>query len=141
MSQKPRIITTSLENWCDSATNAISSAVQSYIKTKGECSLMLTGGKTAKQLYQHWAVTKPWDNRNVRYYFGDERCVPPDHEDSNYGMVVMTLFSNGISKDCSLNRMEGELTDREVVAKNYEQMLPDSIDVLLMSVGIDGYIA
>ena len=141
MSSRPNIISTTPEGGCDSTTNVISSAVKSYIKSRGECNLMLTGGNTAKQPYQHWAVTKPWDHRNVRYYFGDERCVPPDNEDSNYGMVVMTLFSNGISKDCALNRMEGELTDREVAAKNYEQMLPDSIDVLLLSVGIDGYIA
>ena len=45
---------------------------------------MLTGGNTAKQLYKHWTEAKPWNHREVRNFFGDESCVTPDHQDSNY---------------------------------------------------------
>ena len=56
------------------------------------------GGNTARGLYQYWTVSKPWDDRKVRYFFGDERCVPLYHEDSNYSMVRQTLFFKGIPK-------------------------------------------
>jgi hypothetical protein len=46
-------------NWCETATEAFGSSVMSNIKEKGECSMMLTGGSTAKQLYKHWIVVKP----------------------------------------------------------------------------------
>ena len=140
MSPTPRIITASPENWCDSATKVISSAVKSYIKTKGECSLMLTGGNTVKKLYHHWFVSQPWDHRKIRYYFGDERCVTPEHQESNFGMVRKTLFPEGIPDNGKVMRMEGELSDRETAAKNYERMLPNSLDILLLSVGPDGHI-
>jgi 6-phosphogluconolactonase len=103
--------------------------------------MMLTGGNTAKQLYQHWTVSKSWNHSKIIYYFGDERCVPPDHQDSNYGMVKRSLFPKGIPKGCKVIRMEGELSERETAARNYEQMLPESIDILLFSVGSDGHIA
>ena len=80
-------------------------------------------------------------SQKIKYYFGDERCVSPDHQDSNYGMVKRALFSNGIPKDCKVTRMKGEVANREAAVKNYEQMLPESIDVLLLSVGQDGHIA
>jgi len=103
--------------------------------------MMLTGGYTAKQLYQHWAVSKPWNHSKIVYFFGDKRCVPPDHQDSNYGMVKRSLFPKGTPIGCKVIRMEGELSEREAPARNYEQMLPESIDILLLSVGSDGHIA
>ena len=109
MTPKPHIITTSPENWCISATDAISTAVKSNINTKGECSLMLIGGNTAKHLYQRWADTSPWDQSKIKYLLGDERCVPSDHHESNYGIVRRTLFLTGIPDGCELIRMEGEM--------------------------------
>jgi len=102
---------------------------------------MLTGGNTAKKLYHHWFVSQPWDHRKIRYYFGDERCVLPEHQESNFGMVRKTLFPEGIPDNSKVMRMEGELSDRETAAKNYERMLPNSLDILLLSVGPDGHIA
>ncbi len=140
MASQPKIITAAPENWCETATAAIGSVVNSYINTRGECTMMLTGGNTAKRLYQHWADAKPWDHRKITYYFGDERCVPPDHQESNFGMVMSTLFSGGIPSGCKVVRMQGEI-DREEAVKNYEQTLPESVDILLLSVGPDGHVA
>jgi len=141
MPPKPRIITSSLESWCKSATDAIGSAVRLNIKEKGECSLMLTGGNTAKQLYKHWASTTPWNHSKIKYYFGDERCVPPDNEGSNYGMVKQNLFPNGIPDGCTIIRIKGEMPDLLGSARIYEQKLSESIDILLLTVGPDGHIS
>jgi len=73
--------------------------------------------------------------------FGDELCVPPDHQDSNYRMVRKTLFPSGIPKDYTVSRMEGEVSAREAATESYEKMIPESIDILLLSVGQDGHIA
>ena len=73
--------------------------------------------------------------------FGDELCVPPAHQDSNYRMVRKTLFPSGIPKDYTVSRMDGEVCTREAATKSYEKMVPVSIDILLLSVGQDGHIA
>ena len=141
MTPKPHIITISPENWCISATDAISTAVKLNINTKGECSQILTGGYSAKQLYQHWAVSKPWNHRKIIYYFGDESCVPPDHQDGNYGMVKRPLFQKGSKKGYKVTRMLGDLSDSEEAARNYEHTLSEAIDIIPMLVGPDGHIA
>ena len=105
MPSEPKIITTSHGKWCEFATDTISNEVKSFINAKDKCSMMLTGGYTAKKLYQHWAVFKPWNHSKIIYYFGDERCVPPDHQDSNYGMVKRSLFPKATPKGYKVIRM------------------------------------
>ena len=141
MAHEAQIITSTSENWCELATSVVASTVKTHITVMGICTLMLTGGNTAKQLYQHWAVSKPWNHSKIIYYFGGERCVPHDHQDSNYSMVKRSLFPKGTPKGCKVIRMEGELPEREAAARNYEQMFPESIDILLLSIGSDGHIA
>ncbi len=78
---------------------------------------------------------------NVGFYFGDERCVPPDHPESNYGMAMGTLFEAGMPQGCTVHRMEAESYDLEAAADRYAAVLPESIDILLLGVGEDGHIA
>ena len=65
------------------------------IRARGRFLLALSGGSTPKTLYQTWA-TPDWrpmfDWDRIVFFFGDERCVPPDHPDSNYGMAQAALF-------------------------------------------------
>lgn len=102
---------------------------------------MLTGGKTAEQLYDHWARTSALPLERIRFLFGDERCVPPDHAGSNYALVMRTLLAKGVPLGCSITRMEAENSDREAAARAYEKLLPEAIDVLLLGVGADGHVA
>ena len=78
---------------------------------------------------------------NVRFYFGDERCVPPDHPESNYGLVMQTLFKNGVPSGCTVFRMQANEVDQAAAAFRYGQLIPSSIDVILFGVGDDGHIA
>ena len=52
-------------------------------------------------------------------YFGDERCVPNDHTDSNCGMALQTLFQNGIHPECSSFGLESDTADRELAVQHY----------------------
>jgi 6-phosphogluconolactonase len=79
--------------------------------------------------------------RNVYFYFGDERCVSPSDLQSNYGLVMRTLFESGVPEGCLVIRMQGEKLDFDAAAEAYEKTLPDTIDILLLSVGEDGHIA
>jgi 6-phosphogluconolactonase len=128
--------------WTSTAATLIMTAVTQTTQALGSCSVMLTGGRSASCLYEAWAELPKFSQlRNVHFYFGDERCVPPDHPESNYGLVMRTLFKYGVPPTCKVTRMIAEQADQDSAALAYEIQLPDKLDVLLLSVGEDGHIA
>lgn len=103
---------------------------------------MLTGGRSAAKLYEALSGSPEFHHlRNVHFFFGDERCVAPDHPESNYGLAMRTLFRYGVPSACKLTRMEVDQVDRDAAALEYERQLPKRLDILLLSVGEDGHIA
>jgi 6-phosphogluconolactonase len=100
---------------------------------------MLAGGGTPLPVYRELAQLElPWDRLLV--YFGDERCVPPDHADSNYRAIQEALFPSGLPQGLQLHRMHGE-DEPAAAAAAYAAILPDHIDVLLLGTGEDGHTA
>ena len=77
----------------------------------------------------------------VAVYFGDERCVPPDDPESNYRMAHEALLQHVPIPSTSVHRMEGERTDRDAAARDYERLLPPRLDLLLLGMGEDGHTA
>jgi 6-phosphogluconolactonase len=129
-------------SWSRDAANLLHGSVLSILAEQGTCSVMLTGGRSAALLYDTWSSLPGFQQiSGVWFYFGDERCVHPDHPESNYGMVMQTLFQQGVPMGCSVFRMEAEADDRNRAALRYEELLPAAIDVLLLGVGEDGHIA
>jgi 6-phosphogluconolactonase len=103
---------------------------------------MLTGGRSAERLYRVWSELPDFQSlKGVRFYFGDERCVPADHPESNYGVVMRSLFQRGVPAGCSIFPMDGADPDRDAAARRYDEALPEKMDVLLLGVGEDGHIA
>lgn len=138
----PRVVASpSSEEWATLAAQTIGSSIRAAISRRGSCSLMLTGGNTAERLYNCWARSSSLPVEQMRFFFGDERCVPPAHADSNFGLVMRTLFANGEPPDGRVARMEAEDTDRDAAARRYEELLPEQINILLLGMGIDGHIA
>jgi 6-phosphogluconolactonase len=111
-------------------------------------SRFLSGGSTPKALYQALASDEfksQIDWRSVELYFGDERCVPPDSELSNYRMARETLISKVPIPLDNVYRMKGEI-DPEQAAKEYgmllkEKFLDEGPDYLLLGMGDDGHTA
>jgi 6-phosphogluconolactonase len=111
-------------------------------------SLVLSGGSTPKTLYEMLAA-EPYRSQlnwsKIEIYFGDERCVPPDHKDSNFLMAHNAMLSKLPLPECNIHRMRGELAP-EAAAMEYGKMLKekfhdDGPDLLLLGMGDEGHTA
>jgi len=102
--------------------------------------IVLTGGSTPRAAYEQAAQsTEVWEHATV--WFGDERCVPPDDENSNYGMAKRALLDRLQQAPRAVHRIKGELGKDEAAAE-YERELGDTgFDLLLLGVGPDGHVA
>jgi 6-phosphogluconolactonase len=122
----------------------IAAVIADTIHRRGRCTVALTGGATPRPVYEQMAASPlaervAWEL--VTIYFGDERCVPPDHEESNFRMAHEALLGQVPIPSASVHRMEGERTDRSAAARDYERLLPTELDVLLLGMGEDGHTA
>jgi 6-phosphogluconolactonase len=100
----------------------------------------LTGGSTPRSAYERAAGLRD-DWSGVDVWFTDERCVPPDHEQSNFGMAERALLSR--VEGATVHRMRGELGAEDGAAA-YENELgefgPEALDLTLLGLGPDAHI-
>lgn len=104
-------------------------------------SIVLTGGSTPRRAYELAAEAEP-DWGRVELWWGDERCVPPDDERSNYGMAKEALLNRLGRAPAALHRMRGEL-GRAAGADEYARELAGAgaFDFVLLGLGPDGHVA
>jgi 6-phosphogluconolactonase len=97
----------------------------------------ITGGSTPRKAYERVAERRP-DWSGVEVWFTDERCVPPDHEHSNFRMANEALLSRAAG--ASVHRMKGELGP-ERGAADYERELEAAgrraFELILLGLGPD----
>ena len=122
------------------------------IESRGRFTVALSGGSTPKTLYSLLATAEfrekiHWNH--VHLFWGDERCVPPDHRESNYRMVHEVLLSKVQIAPDQIHRMAGE-QDPDTGAADYEQELRNffqttdpapRFDLVLLGLGEDGHTA
>ena len=108
--------------------------------------LVAAGGSTPIPAYAAMARA-PIDWTEVEVFFGDERCVPPEHEDSNHGMVHRALLARIDGRKPTVHRIEAEL-DAEEAAARYDRLLRSKqvrgrplFDAVLLGMGADGHTA
>ena len=136
-----RIVTRDADEMAERAADWIAAALRNAVAQQGGCALALAGGRTPGPVYRRLADRPgiPW--HAVAVYFGDERAVPPDRPESNYRVALETLLSRVAVPPGQIHRMEAERTDRDQAAREYEALLPDPLDLLLLGIGADGHIA
>ncbi|MGE5612579.1 MAG: 6-phosphogluconolactonase [Bacillota bacterium] len=118
------------------------------IGEQGNFSIGLSGGKTPKPIYE-LLTDEPYLGRiewpKVEIFFCDERCVPPEHADSNFRLIRETLLDYVDIPPANIHRMRGEI-DPEAAAAEYGRMLKEKfgeggLDLALLGMGEDGHTA
>jgi 6-phosphogluconolactonase len=126
--------------------------VAKTLATQARFSLALAGGQTPKQFYARLAKEPykssiPWDK--LWFFWGDERCVPKEHPDSNFKMAAEALLQYVPVPPAHVMRMQGEAPPPQA-AQEYEkamrQFFRDSgfwprFDLILLGMGPDGHTA
>ncbi len=123
-------------------------------EARGAFMVALAGGSTPRRTYEilaepSFAQQVNWDS--VHVFFGDERSVPPDHQDSNYRTAHHALLSRVSVRESRIHRMEGERSDLSQAAASYETTLSKSFragpgafprfDLIMLGMGPDGHTA
>jgi 6-phosphogluconolactonase len=117
-------------------------------KTGGRFDVALAGGSTPRALYSLLAQSPYRDSidwNGVNFYFGDERCVPPDHPDSNFRMAKESLLSKIPLAAEQIHRIQCELPPEEAAAQYATELrplgIPPRFDLVLLGMGSDGHTA
>jgi 6-phosphogluconolactonase len=137
-----RVVVEERDGFVAAAAAWVASSIAAVLAKSARCSVALSGGGTPRAIYAHLAdryVDVPWALLDI--YFGDERRVPPDDPRSNYRMAREALLSRVPIAPSQVHRMEGEREDADAAARDYEEILPASLDILLLGMGGDGHTA
>lgn len=135
----------------DGAADLIAGLAAQAIAERGLFTLALSGGGTPRPIYARLATADyrgRFDWSRVHIWFGDERCVPPDDERSNFRMAREALLDHIALPPDNLHRIRGE-DDPSQAALAYEQQLqrtfrsalPPAFDLICLGMGDNGHTA
>lgn len=129
----------------------LSSKINAEVQKHKIFNIALSGGNTPRiifdELADHYSGAIPW--KNVHLFWGDERCVPSTHPDSNYKMAWQHLIDRINIPGANIHRIVGEAKP-EAEATRYSREISDftrsrngwpELDMILLGVGEDGHTA
>jgi 6-phosphogluconolactonase len=132
------------------AASEVLAVLEAAMAWRGEAHIALAGGRTPATLYRALAATSFEGWSHVHVWFGDERAVPPAHQDSNYRMAHEALLAAVPIPAGQVHRLEGEI-DPPVAAQHYDEALRalaerqdrrvPALDLLLLGMGADAHTA
>jgi 6-phosphogluconolactonase len=138
----------SIDAIAGAAADELAAIARDAIAARGACHVALSGGSTPKKLFEllaaRGASALPWPQ--IQLWWGDERCVPPDHADSNYRMTRDALIAPLALDPTRVHRIRGE-ADPDLAAADYARELagalgtPPVFDLVWLGMGPDGHTA
>ncbi len=136
-------------NFAREAAEFIEAIARAALGERGEFRIALSGGNTPRPVYAELAKSElPWEKTTVT--FGDERCVPPEDEQSNFKMADDTLLRPARVPVSSVLRMRGEMEPPRAASEYEEQLATLAAqrkekiyrhDLILLGIGEDGHTA
>lgn len=133
------------------AAERVTQLAERCIRDRGRFDWALAGGKTPEALYRLLAgppLAARIDWTRVHFFWSDERCVPPEHADSNYRMARESLLDHVAPPRGNVHRLRGELPPPIAAARcEQELLLLDApagvprLDLILLGMGADGHTA
>lgn len=152
VTRKPGIqVLSDLEAMSHKAAELFVNTSRSCIASQGKFSVALSGGSTPKRLYSllgsaEYSPQVDW--QRVHFFWVDERCVPKEHEESNFKTAFNTLLSKIPIPDGNVHRMKGE-EDPDKAAMDYEKEVRNffgvsglpMFDLVILGMGEDGHTA
>ena len=129
-------------------------AAREAVTVRGRFAVALAGGSTPKGVYLQLAAEErsganrlPWERIHV--FFGDERCVPPEHADSNFRMASESLLAHVPIPPANVHRFRGEhepTRAAEAAERDLREYFgngaePPRFDLILLGLGPDGHTA
>jgi 6-phosphogluconolactonase len=135
------------------AADEVIRAATEAVAQRGRFTIALSGGSTPRNLFTLIAANAnaslPW--KQIFFFWGDERHVPPDHTDSNYRMAKESLLSKIDIPQGNIFPIPAENPDATAAAQAYEQTLRKffalppgefpRFDLILLGLGPDGHAA
>lgn len=131
------------------AAEIVAETATRAVAARGRFMFVLAGGSTPRVLYEllagEYADRVDWARTHI--FFGDERCVDPDHKDSNYALANRTLLARVPLPPENVHRIESE-RGAALAAERYEDVLrrlfpgtpPAALfDLVLLGMGADGH--
>lgn len=134
----------------EALSEGFTSLLQEELAKRETVNVSLSGGSTPKALFNYWVVNskESIDWNRVAFFWGDERCVRPTNEMSNFGMTKKLLFDKipAIDKK-KIHRIHGENESKEEVqwyTSIMDKYLPKEnnlpvFDIMMLGMGDDGH--
>jgi 6-phosphogluconolactonase len=136
----PDIRTFSSDELAKEAADVIAAHIAEVVAEKGRCRFGLSGGSTPRFVYEKLAEL-PVSWKDVELFWGDDRCVPPDHEKSNYRMANEALISRIDIPGANVFRIRGENPPEDAARAYTDELGEEPIDILMLGMGGDGHTA
>ncbi|NNC44281.1 MAG: 6-phosphogluconolactonase [Winogradskyella sp.] len=141
-----QLVTIDAEKYIDFAASSILQKLTQLLKTKNDVFIALSGGSSPLPIYKKLSTCDiEW--KRLHFFMVDERCVPSDHEESNYKNISDNLFNH-----VQTNTYPAVCTnlDFEKSAKTYDRLLKEKLgvekgfpkfDLIILGMGLDGHTA
>ena len=141
------------ESLAEAALDLFIQDADKAISSKGHFNVALSGGHTPERFFELLGTSPKgkdlkWDK--VQIFWVDERCVPPDSEESNYGLAAHTFLDKVPVPKENIHRMPGEVKDYADAAVEYEKVIREvfgikrgefpEFDMVVLGMGADGHI-